>query len=72
MKFPCTIERLPNGRWWAGHAGRALGRVAVVAASRDEALSKMRNELRYRVEGCPCGGVPHDFVELEVREPGSH
>jgi hypothetical protein len=41
--------------------------VAVTAASRDAALAKMRDELRYRVESCPCGGVPDGYVELEVR-----
>jgi hypothetical protein len=67
MKFPCTIERLAAGDWLVRYQGPRLGAVAVSAASRDEALSKMRAELRYRVESCPCGGVPDDYVELEVR-----
>ena len=36
-------------------------------AWRGAALAKMRDELRYRIESCPCGGVPDNYVELEVR-----
>ena len=67
MKFPCTIERLATGAWLVRYQGPRLGAVAVTAASRGEALAKMRDELRYRLESCPCGGVPDDYVELEVR-----
>jgi hypothetical protein len=38
--------------------------------SRDEALTKMRNELQYRIEWCPCSGVSGDTVELQVKETG--
>jgi hypothetical protein len=34
--------------------------------SRQEALAKLRDEVRYRIELCPCSGVPDDFVEIEV------
>jgi len=33
--------------------------------SADEALAKLRDEIRYRIEYCPCSGVADDFVELE-------
>ena len=68
MKFPCTIRQLAAGRWQVRHQGSRLGPVEVTAASREAALAKMRDELRYRVEHCPCGGVPEDYVELDVRE----
>jgi hypothetical protein len=45
--------------------------VEVSAATRDEALTKMRDELQYRVELCPCSGVLADTVELQVREEGA-
>jgi hypothetical protein len=67
MKFPCTIKRLTTGDWLVRYQGPRLGTVTVTAASQGEALAKMRAELRYRVEACPCGGVPDDYVELEVR-----
>jgi hypothetical protein len=30
------------------------------------ALDALREEIRYRLELCPCTGVEDDFVELEV------
>ena len=68
MKFSCTLERLTNGNWVARHTGSALGTVEVIAPTPEEALTKMRNELRYRVELCPCSGVSEDYVDLQVRE----
>jgi hypothetical protein len=67
MKFPCTIGQRATGDWVVRYEGPRLGTVAVRAASRAAALAKMRDELRYRVESCPCGGVPDDYVEREVR-----
>ena len=68
MKLPCTIAYLPNGRWQARHTGSSLGTVEVSGSSRDEALTKMRNELQYRIEWCPCSGVSGDTVELQVEK----
>ena len=70
MKFTCTLTHLANGKWLARHTGSSLGRVEVTAPTREEVLAKMRNELRYRSEYCPCTGVTDDFVELQVREEG--
>jgi hypothetical protein len=70
MTFTCTLSRLADGRWLARHTGSSVGRVEVTAPTRDEALAKMRDELRYRSEYCPCTGVTEDFVELQVREEG--
>jgi len=70
MKFPCTVRRLGDGRWLARSTGSRLGVVEAEAASRDLALEKLRGELRYRVELCPCSGVPDEYVELEVRDSG--
>jgi len=69
MKFPCTVRHLDNGRWLARSTGSRLGTVEVSAVSLAEALEKLRGELRYRAEFCPCSGVPDDYVELEVEKP---
>jgi hypothetical protein len=69
MKLPCTIT-LRNGRWHARHTGSSLGTVEVSCSSREEAITKMRNELQYRIEWCPCSGVSGDTVELQVEETG--
>ncbi len=68
MKAPCTLSRSPSGAWLVRHSSAALGTVEVSAASREEALAKMRDELQYRIEWCPCSGVSGDTVELQVSE----
>jgi hypothetical protein len=70
MKLTCTITRMPNGRWQARHAGSSLGTVEVSGSSRDEAVPKLRDELQYRIEWCPCSGVSGDTVELQVEAAG--
>ena len=57
MKLTCTISHLANGKWLARHTGSSTGRVEVTAPTREEALTKMRNELQYRIEWCPCSGA---------------
>ena len=45
MKLTCTVSRLANGKWMARHAGSSTGQVEVTAPTREEALTKMRDEL---------------------------
>jgi hypothetical protein len=71
MKLTCALSRLTNGNWLARHTGSSLGSVEVTAPTREEALTKMRNELQYRIELCPCSGVSGDTVALQVREEGA-
>ena len=68
MKAACTLSRMRNGTWLVHHTSPALGTVEVSGSSREEALTKMRNELQYRIEWCPCSGVSGDTVELQVSE----
>jgi hypothetical protein len=68
VKAPCTVSRMANGTWSVRHSSSALGTVEVSATSREEALAKMRNELQYRIEWCPCSGVTGDTVDLQVSE----
>ena len=68
MKLTCTLSHLANGKWQARHTGSSTGQVEVTAPTREEALTKMRNELQYRIEWCPCSGVSGDTVELQVSE----
>ena len=70
MRLACTVSRLANGNWLARHTGSSTGRVEVTALTRGEALTKMRNELQYRIEWCPCSGASGDTVQLQVREEG--
>ena len=70
MKLTCTVSHLANGEWLARHSGSSTGQAELTAQSRGEALTKMRNELQYRIELCPCSGASGDTVELQVREEG--
>ena len=70
MKLTCTVSRLASGKWLARHAGSSTGQVEVTAPTREEALTKLRDELQYRIELCPCSGVSGPTVELLVREEG--
>jgi hypothetical protein len=70
MKAPCTVIRMRDGTWLVRHSSSSLGTVETSAVSRKEALTKMRNELQYRIEWCPCSGVSGDTVKLQVREEG--
>jgi hypothetical protein len=66
MRLPCTISVRPDGRWTIRHSSRDLGTVEVTAATRDEAIQKMRGELRYRLELCPCTGEQYRDLEIEL------
>ena len=70
MKLTCSLSHLANGKWLARHTGSSVGQVEVTAPTREEALTKMRNELQYRIEWCPCSGVSGDTVVLQVQEEG--
>jgi hypothetical protein len=70
MKLTCTVSCLGIGQWLARHTGPSTGEVEVTAPTREEALTKMRDELQYRIEWCPCSGASGDTVELQVREEG--
>jgi len=70
MKFHCTITRENDNHWRVRHAGGPVGSVEVTAASRERAVEKMRNELRYRLELCPCTGEQYKDLEIELVESG--
>ena len=68
MKFPCTITQRHDGQWSIRHEGSDAGAVEVTASSREEAAQKMRDELRYRLELCPCTGERYKNVQIEIVE----
>jgi len=68
MRLTCTLSHLSNGKWVARHLGSSTGQVEVTAPTREEALTKMRDELQYRIELCPCSAVSGPTVELQIRE----
>ena len=70
MRFPVTLKTLIDGKIQARSIGTVAGEVTVVGSTRDEALERARNEIRYRIELCPCSGASADRAELVVREQG--
>ena len=65
MAYRCTIARLPAG-WIARHDSRDVGAVEVRALTREEAIEKIRGEIRYRLELCPCTGETYQHIDIEV------
>jgi hypothetical protein len=68
MKFPCAIIQRNDGQWFIRHVGKDAGTVEVTAASRAEAVAKMEDELRYRLEMCPCTGQAYKNLQIELVE----
>jgi hypothetical protein len=68
MKLTCTVAHRGDGQWIIRHSSRDAGDVEVTAASRDEALAKMRDELRYRLEFCACVADRYEDLQIECVE----
>lgn len=68
VRFPCTVKQLMDGAWQARCMASSVGTVVVEAPNREEVLDRMRDEIRFRVEFCPCSAVADDYVQLEVTE----
>jgi uncharacterized protein involved in exopolysaccharide biosynthesis len=66
MKYRCTLLLQPQGRWLARHVSPGMGTVEAQATSREQALEKLRNELRYRLELCPCTGEQFQNLQVEI------
>lgn len=67
MRFICQI-RESNGLWLAEHAGSDIGPIRVSAPTRDQAVDKMKAEIHYWLEMCPCSGQAYADVEVELVE----
>ena len=72
MKFACQVTQLNNGDWSVRHSGSDVGTAEVTAGLREEALLKMRNEIRYRLEICPCTGEMYQQASIEIVETSGH
>ena len=63
MKYSVSLD-CEDGEYVAECAEFSL---TTRALSPTNALDAMRDEIRYRLELCPCTSVDEDFVELDVR-----
>ena len=67
MIFQASVEQTSEGDYVASCSdpfAQARG------LSPTNALDKLRNEIRYRIELCPCTGVDDDYVQLQVSTEG--
>lgn len=75
MQFLVCVSLQTDGTWLATHESREVGSLRTRAASREEAIEKLRGEIRYRLELCPCSGATWQHVPIRVVEeplrPGS-
>lgn len=68
MRFPCRVSQLRGGEWSVRHESQDLGIVEAHAPTRDGALQKIRDEIRYRLELCPCSGESYQYIQIDVVE----
>jgi hypothetical protein len=64
MKYHAQIHATAQGDYAA--ACEESPEVIAHGLSPGSALERLRDELRYRLEYCPCSSVSDDFVEIEV------
>lgn len=65
MKYAVRVTQVSSGRFiaYCDEPKCSSG-----APTRQEALDKIREEIRYRLEYCPCSTVKEEDIEIEVRE----
>jgi predicted RNase H-like HicB family nuclease len=63
VKFQATVEADGDGGYVASSEDPQCSSHGL---SPTNALDALREEIRYRIELCPCTGVADTFVELDV------
>ncbi|RMH22944.1 MAG: hypothetical protein D6696_02110 [Acidobacteria bacterium] len=63
MIFHASVEATEEGDYLASCADPVA---SARGLSPQNALDRLRGEIRYRLELCPCSGVDDDYVELAV------
>lgn len=62
--FYADVEATEEGDYFAWCAEPAASARGLSPAN---ALDRLRGEIRYRIELCPCTGVDDDYVQVQVR-----
>lgn len=63
MKFEVTLESAGDGGFVASCGDLQCSSQGLSPAN---ALDALRQEIRYRLELCPCTSVDEDFIELDL------
>jgi len=64
MKYSVNVEQGEGGDYVASCAEFGVSTTGLSAAN---ALDALRDEIRYRLEMCPCTSVSDDYVQLDVQ-----
>ncbi|HMP75362.1 MAG TPA: hypothetical protein PKE12_03600 [Kiritimatiellia bacterium] len=64
MKYAVNVEQGEGGEYVASCAELGVSTTGLSAAN---ALDALRDEIRYRLEMCPCTTVGDDYVQLDVQ-----
>jgi predicted RNase H-like HicB family nuclease len=64
MKYSVNVEQGEGGDYVASCAEMGVSTTGLSAAN---ALDALRDEIRYRLEMCPCTSVGDDYVQLDVQ-----
>ena len=68
VRFPATVKKLIDGTYQVRSIGTIAGEVSVLGNTREEAIARATEEIRYRIEWCPCSAVSDEFVELDLQD----
>lgn len=71
MRYRVTVKRLIDGEYYARCEAGPNGLVERTGRTEDEAVQRLRAEIEYELEWCPCTGAAREIVELDVRRNGS-
>ncbi len=63
--YRARLSAEPDGSWIASSV--QLPHCWSRGTTRDEAMAKLRDEIRYRIELCPCSGVDDAYVQVELQ-----
>ncbi len=66
--YHARLSAEPDGKWVA--ASVELPHCWSRAATPEDALKRLRDEIRYRIELCPCSGVDDAYVQVELEVGG--
>lgn len=67
-RYAARLHRDPDGSWVA--SALEFPHCWSRGRTREEAVHKLAQEVRYRIEYCPCTGVADDFVDIEIVNEG--
>ena len=63
MKYRVRVRQVSSGRFVANCDDP---KCSASAPTREEALAKVRDEIQYLMEFCPCSSVKEGEIEIEV------